>query len=82
MLCDFRMDTGGEKDLCFFLGIDVGIFREIWALITFYPQESVAQTGGISIPFSDLFLNEDSLGFIMVCHIGCSYRDESGEIGP
>ena len=37
-----------------FLGMGVRIFREILA---------------VSIPFSDLFLKKNRLGFIMVCHI-------------
>ena len=68
-MCDFRMDTWGEKDLCLF-----------WEWAQEYLGRSgqvgpLSTYGGLgqnlmSIPFSELFFKKDSMCLIMVCHIG------------
>ena len=40
------------------------------------------KTEEVSISFFYLFLKKNSLGFIMVCHIGGVVTDESGDFGP
>ena len=69
---DFRMGTWGEKDLCLFWEWAQEYFERSGQNRPFYQHGSVTQkkTQEVSIPFSKLFLKKDSLGFIMVCHMG------------
>ena len=61
----------GLEGFVSFLGMGARIFREIWAKRAFLPTwECNSKLRKLAYHFRSCFLKKDSLGFIMVCHIG------------
>ena len=63
------MDTGGKKDLCLFWEWVYEYFRRSGQKYHFTNMGAYLKTQEVSIPSLNLFLKNDSSGFIMVCHI-------------